>query len=878
MLLKNLLLSLYKESKQLLMITETIYTPRPGFPIKRYLLFIGFFLLSIVAFSQTSSPEMDTLNERLQSLAKTAPSEQVYLQTNKEIYETDEDLWFKAYLLDRSSLAPSLISRTLYLQVINEKSGQSVWNEKYEIRDGFADGHVYLGESLAEGDYFLAAYTGQSFYNDSSELSALCRIKVRTDMKPRIAVHPEFNRLYYNVGDTISLKLNILSEHGEPAYMAEIESALLQGEKIIKQVKALTDQKGESTLKFVSKGSKEGLKVDVKIKYSLKEVNLSIPVPYKKRAPIQFDLFPEGGNLVEGLTSSLAFKAVNQDGNPLDVEGTLFENNKPLQAFKSAHDGMGVMKLAPTPGKKYLIRLSKPKCDSTFAFPPVQPRGVVMQLSARDEKYLTLLVSKSSDLENMKVYLRGQVRGVVYCIALGMLNQELKIKIPINEFPCQGIAEFTLFNEGLVPLAERLVYVNPEKKLHIEAKMSKERYETREKASLKISVRDENGKPVVADLGVSVFDKLYKNPQNTRNILTSCLLSSEIKGRIYDPAYYFDGKNEDRSQSLDLLLLTQGWRNYVWSEDNLKVGSPKKPLIADGTEAEVFSKTLKIIPGDILTVSAVNSTMIGNSFLNVSDTTGRFMIEPQHLELGSGGYVYLKPLGLPKYGFQIRISDPFQSIEEIRKKKVLNFPLERPTVIKNNDELSGIPVAGHNVIKLPQVTIKRMGVQTFRDKFMGHLDSLAKLTTDYVCRFGVLNCPNHGRNETGTTMPVEGNSYKNFIGNEATESIVYHSPKYSQEDLMKMNNLTQVKGYYPHKEFYSPNYDKVSDENLLADFRNTLLWAPKVTTNEKGEATLEFFCSDINYNFVGKIEGVSDEGLLGAQEFGFMVGKASGTK
>ena len=113
-------------------------------------------------------------------------------------------------------------------------------------------------------------------------------------------------------------------------------------------------------------------------------------------------------------------------------------------------------------------------------------------------------------------------------------------------------------------------------------------------------------------------------------------------------------------------------------------------------------------------------------------------------------------------------------------------------------------MAGHNVIKLPQVTIKRLGVQTFRDKFMGHLDSLALLTTDYVCRFGVLNCPNHNRNEPGTTMPVEGNTYKNFIGNDATENIVYHSPKYSQEDLMKMNNLTDVKGYYPHKEFYSP--------------------------------------------------------------------------
>ena len=80
-----------------------------------------------------------------------------------------------------------------------------------------------------------------------------------------------------------------------------------------------------------------------------------------------------------------------------------------------------------------------------------------------------------------------------------------------------------------------------------------------------------------------------------------------------------------------------------------------------------------------------------------------------------------------------------------------------------------------------------------------------------------------------------------------------------------------MKGYCPKKEFYQPNYDKVSDENLISDYRNTLLWAPSVITDEKGEATVNFFCSDINFGFVGKVEGVSGEGLLGSKQFEFMV-------
>ena len=139
----------------------------------------------------------------------------------------------------------------------------------------------------------------------------------------------------------------------------------------------------------------------------------------------------------------------------------------------------------------------------------------------------------------------------------------MKIKIPLNEFPEQGIAEFTLFNQSLEPVAERLVYVNYNQRLYIDAKLDKEKYFTRGKAVLKIRVTDENGEPVKTNLGVSVYDKLYQNPQDSKDILTHCCLSAQLNGRIYDPAFYFDVKNKGREEALDLLLLTQGWRRYV---------------------------------------------------------------------------------------------------------------------------------------------------------------------------------------------------------------------------------------------------------------------------------------------------------------------------
>jgi hypothetical protein len=95
----------------------------------------------------------------------------------------------------------------------------------------------------------------------------------------------------------------------------------------------------------------------------------------------------------------------------------------------------------------------------------------------------------------------------------------------------------------------------------------------------------------------------------------------------------------------------------------------------------------------------------------------------------------------------------------------------------------------------------------------------------------------------------------------------------TEEELLKMNNLARTKAYFDSREFYKPNYDQDTIDAQIPDFRNTLLWAPSVLTNAKGEAILSFFCSDINSDYVGRIEGVGVEGLLGTGYFKFTVRK-----
>lgn len=87
-----------------------------------------------------------------------------------------------------------------------------------------------------------------------------------------------------------------------------------------------------------------------------------------------------------------------------------------------------------------------------------------------------------------------------------------------------------MFDGTMQPIAERLVYVHPEKRLNISIELDKDNYVLREKATLKIKVTDDGGKPIQANLGISVFDKIYVNPADPANILTHCYLTSQIRG------------------------------------------------------------------------------------------------------------------------------------------------------------------------------------------------------------------------------------------------------------------------------------------------------------------------------------------------------------
>ncbi|MBC9797805.1 hypothetical protein [Sinomicrobium weinanense] len=718
----------------------------------------------------------------------------VYLQTNKDIYVYDEDFWFKAWVLDSKSHLFSPLDKTLYVTLSKASNDSVVFREKYQIKNGTTNGHIYIKDTWPEGEYWLSSYSGHSVYNN--------------DM-------PFYDRRKINIVPNIA---------------------------------------------------------DINIKTSHKNNN-------QVNKHIQFNVFPEGGHLISELNNTVAFKAVSSDGKPVKIKGALYENGKVILPIQSFHDGMGKFDFVPNGSKRYTIQLDK-QTDTIYTLPVPKKQGTLLHLESQTKEKLVFKVVQTPIYPEQKVYLRIQTRGIVQFIARGMLKDSLRIKIPLQKIP-QGVAEVTLFDSDLKPLAERLVYINMGKKLNLSITGLEEFYGTRKKVKLKIKTSDSKNNPVRAQLSVSVSDHIYQYSKR-KNILTHYFLSTQLKGQIYNPEYYFDTSHKNSNKALDLLMLTQGWRKYTWNEESLQKRATTKNIIPPVETGTLQAIKIKKNNSPQHTMMLFNPTNNTRQML-VLDDDGTFKLDESSFKLGRRLYLKHFPKDDDKYA--VYLINTFDKIKTALTGKNKPYP-----VFDNKDKpqpFDSLMIAKREqrIISLEEVRVSAKKKSVFRDKYLGQLDSLAKLdiNTDYVCISNILNCPVH-ENDSRNRRPVEGEAYESYIGFQwntdrsgytikGKRAIKYHYPEFTEEEILKKHNLTKVQGYYGKKVFYSPIYDKKTLEDPFPDYRNTLLWAPSIRTDENGEATIHFYTSDINTQFIGIIEGMGSEGQLGHQNFKFFVRK-----
>ena len=86
--------------------------------------------------------------------------------------------------------------------------------------------------------------------------------------------------------------------------------------------------------------------------------------------------------------------------------------------------------------------------------------------------------------------------------------------------------------------------------------------------------------------------------------------------------------------------------------------------------------------------------------------------------------------------------------------------------------------------------------------------------------------------------------------------------------------VMDYEGMQLEREFYSPLYEteaKVSER--LPDFRNVLYWSPNLKIDSNGKKTISFYTSDQQNKYTVVVQGISQDGKLGASKIEILVKK-----
>lgn len=78
---------------------------------------------------------------------------------------------------------------------------------------------------------------------------------------------------------------------------------------------------------------------------------------------------------------------------------------------------------------------------------------------------------------------------------------------------------------------------------------------------------------------------------------------------------------------------------------------------------------------------------------------------------------------------------------------------------------------------------------------------------------------------------------------------------------------TTIDIFSPIKEFYAPQYDKPIPANTQKpDLRSLVHWAPTVSVDHEGNASVDFYNGDLPGNYVIVVEAISQDGRIGYRE------------
>ncbi|MDR0710909.1 MAG: TonB-dependent receptor plug domain-containing protein [Prevotellaceae bacterium] len=842
---------------------------------------------------------LDTIVENFEKQMLAYPQEKIYAQSDKSCYTTGEDIWFRIYLTDAMSHKPDTTSRYVYAELINPVDSV-VRRVKIRPVEGAYHGHITLSDDLPEGNYLLRCYTrfmegqGDSYFFKR-------QITVKHPYAPTYQVNASFTRSGEEKTVNVALRFTD-KESRQPVTPEKVQIMGSKDEPAV--VKPDADSLFRETLKMRQNSKDNALYVEYE----------SLGKTYRQYIPIQIpdndydvSFFPEGGNLPALAVSRVAFKALNTEGLGEDVTGVVVSGKgDTVVAFRSERLGMGVFMVYPQAEEKYyaICRSSK-GVEKRFELPQAAPKSISLKTKwIKERLYISITGSPDADLA-APLYVIAHCRGNIGYVSRWDSNKG-NIVMNKKDLP-SGVIQILLADASLTPISERLVFnINDANSAHAAFSTDKSAYGKRDRIAATVTLTDADQKPLQGSFSIAVTDDRDVQPDTCVNILSHILLTSDLRGHIEAPAYYFKNRNAKTAENLDALMMTQGWRRY--NAENMLKGKPDRPKgyielgsVIAGTvkggllmtkPAEGYPVTLLSLKNFLFLQENTNSE--GRFFFNIPEMPDSVQYVVQgntkkggdRVELTVDAEVFPKAPISPPY---LRTAS-VEIGESYLKKAGRKYTLENGMRMVNLEDVevraARVPKKGKSVYSSP--FNDRLSAEEI-EKMRAH-DMLAILRR--VAGVSVLGDKISIRGASGVPLiyvdgaeideealkeiPVEvvdeievvKSAQAAIFGSRGGNGVILITTKSGFEQKYVASARFNVKtimplGYQEAKEFYVPPYETSLQRNDAApDLRTTLYWNPNVVASEEGKAEVSFYAADAPKSYAVVIEGLTSDGRL----------------
>ena len=641
-------------------------------------------------------------------------------------------------------------------------------------------------------------------------------------------------------------------------------------------------------------------------------VAANIIAEVKNPTSYRVDFFPEGGSLLENVASIVGFKGVDNNGNPIEVKGDIYDSdNELVTSFSSPHDGMGKFQMIPIEGKNYYAKIKTPDGkEMRQELPKAAKQGYSLSYRAlRGKNFITITTNEATLAQNSNAALTVvcKAKGIPYLETVQTLTEKtLSFELPKDKAP-EGISQITLFDSNNKPQSERLVYLEKEQDLDVQVATDKSSYQPNEKVAINVSSKSKAGMAKSASFSLSVTDMngVVDDKDFGSTISSYFLMESDIRGKVNNPGYYFDAANLKRLDHLDDLLLTQGWRDFLWKTTPKVEGKlgfePEKGITISGRLKQLLGEKPKV---NINVTLALMNKKHMNIFNATTDSIGRFKFEnimfsgKTDLFINSRnekgkfrGEIIINPELAPVLvSFKkepIVWNSTTTTIVDNVFKKYATFGVQPENILdevtivakKKNQSKSyfGIPENSYIADGSEEVALYTDIFDLIVQKIPGVVpfgDSVSFMRSESPPLF-VLNGVSlvaGDLEQIRTIRPedvekievIKGIQATMFFGDEGSNGFIAIYTKPNTGNKPKSGSFssirTEIDGFYTARVFYSPSPEQAELDNKLA-VRNTLYWNPFVHPDATGNANLTYYNTKVETKVKVALEGITATGI-----------------